>query len=220
MWPFPVAWQIHILVAFGGVDDIANNICLPTKPHPPSPPVASCSPPPLAGTQCMEGFIGEDALRDKAVLIGRTVLRQSEQIIIPDIKFTCSGTLTQWRFVAQRFGVSGGRNKYPELQIWRPQNRWIYNKIYSESFWPQSTGQRNVYTHTPSTPVAYQSGDVFGIYHPPRDASVYRIYSVEYGGPENFRMDRQGSARTQFDLRTSTVRTDRADYPLVGIVTS
>ena len=41
--------------------------------------------------------------------------------IVHAVKFTCSRTLTGWRFVAQR--VSGqGRDDYPKLQVWRPQS--------------------------------------------------------------------------------------------------
>ena len=167
----------------------------------------------------MSGFIDENVLRNKAALIGQTVIRQREQVVIPAIQFTCSGSLTKWRFVAERTSSGSVRNRYPELQIWRPQSSQIYNKIHGVTLVPQSTSQRNVYTHTLSAPVEYQAGDVLGIYHPPADTSVYRIQSVEHGGPNNHYIDRQASSSVQFNLQSSAVRT-RTDYPLVGAETS
>ena len=167
----------------------------------------------------MSGFLDEDTLRNKAVLIGRTITRQREQVVVPAIKFTCAGTLSQWIFVAER-NTNNGRNKYPELQIWRPQNSQnIYNKVRSVTISPESTTQTNVYTHTLSTALQYQAGDVLGIYHPPADTSVYRIYSVEHGGPDNYHKDRQEQSSTQFNIQASGVRV-RKDYPLVGAETS
>ena len=168
----------------------------------------------------MQGFIGENTLRNKAALIGRTVLRQTEQVIIPDITFVCSGTLSQWRFVAQRNGVGGRRNRYPELQIWRPQNSRRFSKVYSETLTPQTTDYSNVYIHTLSNTFTYQAGDVFGIHYPPSDVSVFRLYSIQSGGPTNYRIERRTSLTTEFNLDTSTVKTDLKDYPLVGIETS
>lgn len=169
-------------------------------------------------TQCMSGFLYEDSLRNKSALIGRTVTRQKEQVIVPEIKFTCSGTLSKWIFVAE--SLSGrGRNRYPELQVWRPQSTEIYDIVHRIPITPASTSQSNVYTHTISTPIQYQAGDVLGIYHPPADASAYKIYSVEHGGPDNYHMGRQESARVQFDLQSSDVGI-RRDYPLVGAETS
>lgn len=166
----------------------------------------------------MSGFLDEDSLRNKAALIGRTVTRQREQVIVPEIKFTCSGTLSKWIFVAE--SISGHRkNRYPELQVWRPQSTEIYDIVHTIPITPESTSQTNVYTHTISTPIQYQAGDVLGIYHPPADASAYKIYSVEHGGPDNYHMGRQENARMQFDLQSSGVGI-RRDYPLVGAETS
>lgn len=166
----------------------------------------------------MSGFLDEDSLRNKSVLIGRTVTRQREQVIIPAIKFTCSGILSKWIFVAE--SISGNRkNKYPELHIWRPQGTEIYDIVHRIPVTPESTNQTNVYTHTISTPIQYQGGDVLGIYHPPADTSAYKIYSIEHGGPDNYHMGRQERARVQFNLQSSDVRI-RRDYPLVGAETS
>ena len=168
----------------------------------------------------MQGFLDESALRSKASLIGRTVERQREQIIFPAVKFTCSGTLTGWRFVAQR--VSGrGRDDYPELQVWRPQSRSpnTYNIVRSVRVTPQSTSQSNVYTHTLSSPISYQAGDVLGLYHPSSDTSAYKILSVEHGGPSNYYTRMQDRSSEMFNIQSSGVRVHR-DFPLVGAITS
>ena len=167
----------------------------------------------------MSGFLAEDALRNKAALIGQTITRNREQVIIPAIKFTCAGTLTKWRFVAER-NTNQARNRYPELQIWRPQSsQHIYDKIHSVTVTPQSTSHTNVYTHTLGTPVQYQAGDVLGIYHPPANSCAYKIYSVEHGGPDNYRKERQEQSSVRFDVQATGVRV-RKDYPLIGAETS
>ena len=168
----------------------------------------------------MQGFLGESTLRSKAALIGRTVARQQEQVIVPGVKFTCTGTLTGWRFVAQR--ISGrGRTDYPELQVWRPQSTSpeVYDIVRSVSVSPQSTGQSNVYTHTLTSSISYQAGDILGLYHPQTDSSAYKILSVQHGGPSNYYTQRQDRSSEMFNTQSSSVRVHR-DYPLVGAITS
>lgn len=167
----------------------------------------------------MSGFIEESALRSKAALIGRTVTRQREQVVIPEISFTCAGTISQWRFVAERIS-GGGRNRYPELQVWRPQqdSPQIYALVQSVTVSPQSTAQSNVYTHTMASPIHYQTGDVLGLYQPLSDASAYKVYYVQHGGPDNYHLGRQDRSSTEFDSEASGVRV-RRDYPLVGVET-
>ena len=64
----------------------------------------------------MQGFLEEDILRRKAAPIGETVSRNREQVVIPAIKFTCAGSISEWRFVAE-LNTGNGRNRYPEIQI-------------------------------------------------------------------------------------------------------
>ena len=173
-----------------------------------------------ADTQCTQGFLDESVLRSKAALIGRTVERQREQVIIPSVEFTCSGTLTGWRFVAQR--INGrGRDSYPELQMWRPQtsSSQVYDIVSSVRVSPQSTSQSNVYTHTLGSPISYQAGDVLGLYHPSADTAAYKILSVENGGPNNYFLQRQDRSSEMFNTQSSGVRVHR-DFPLVGAITS
>ena len=168
---------------------------------------------------CMSGFLDEDVLRSKAALIGRTVSRQREQVIIPGISFTCAGTITEWIFVAER-NTGGGRNRYPELQVWRLLQNSVstYNLVHSVAVSPQSTSQRNVYIHTLLSTIQYQPGDVLGIYYPPSDTSAYKILSVQHGGPDNYHTARQDHSNVRFDIQSPPVRVHR-DYPLVGIQT-
>ena len=167
-------------------------------------------------SQCMRGFLEEDVLRSKAALIGETVSRSQEQVIIPAIKFTCAGSISKWIFIAEQ-NTGNGRNRYPEIQIWRPQlnSPHIYDIVASVVISPQETSQDNVYTHTITSPISYQAGDVLGLYHPPANTCAYKILSVHHGGPANYRMDRQDRSRTQFDINSNSVRV-RGDYPLIG----
>ena len=164
----------------------------------------------------MQGFLEEDILRRKAALIGETVSRNREQVVIPAIKFTCAGSISEWRFVAEH-NTGNGRNRYPEIQIWRLQqnSQHVYEIVHSVVVSPQGTGQEHVYTHTFSSPISYQAGDVLGLYHPPANMCAYKLLSVHHGGPVNYRMERQDSSSTLFDIDSNSVRV-REDYPLVG----
>ena len=167
----------------------------------------------------MRGFLDEAVLRSKAAQIGRTVTRQREQVIIPSIGFTCAGSISTWRFVAER-NTGSRRSRYPQLQIWRPQqnSQQMFDLVQSVTVTPHSTAQSNVYTHTMTTSIQYQAGDVLGLHHPSSDDSVYDIYSVQHGGPENYHFSTRESSSVQFDIQSSGVRV-RRDYPLVGVET-
>ena len=173
-----------------------------------------------ADMQCMQGFLDERVLRSKAVLIGTTVERHREQMLVPAVKFTCSGSLTGWRFVAQRFG-DRGRDGYPKVQVWRPQSGSpeVYDIVRSVRVSPQRTGHSNVYTHTLASPLSYQTGDVLGLYHPSADTAAYKILSVHHGGPNNYYLPRQDGSSEMFNTQSSGVRV-RRDFPLVGAITS
>ena len=170
----------------------------------------------LPELQCMQGFLDEPTLRRKAALIGRAVSRHQEQVLLPAVTFTCDGSLSGWTFVAKRVG-GRGRSDYPEIQVWRPQpsSPHVYDLVSSVRVSPQATDHNSVYTHTLTSPISYQTGDVLGLYHPSSDSSAYKILSVQHGGPNSYTLQRQDSSSQRFDTQSSAVRTHR-EYPLVG----
>ena len=173
----------------------------------------------IVGTQCLNGFVTKDVLTQKAASLGENRRRESQQRLVPEIKFTCSVTLTSWIFVAED---RGGGTEYPALQVWRPQSEdgAQYTKIYEIANPPNSTGDRNVYKYFVRPALAVQAGDILGIYQPSKSRSRYSIIYQEGGGPVNYRRDRLNASPDVFDLNQKNVKSDQSDYPLVGVQTS
>ena len=94
--------------------------------------------------------------------------------------FSYNGTMTGLLIVgAVRTG--GGREPYPEIQIWRNTGGNTYTRQSSEEirlnpgeFSPDGVLQFNL-----TTPISYQSGDVLGVYQPAKGDSVVRVYYMQ-----------------------------------------
>ena len=74
--------------------------------------------------------------------------------------------------------IGGGRDKYPEIQIWRNTGGNTYTRQASQEirlaegdFSPDGVLQYNL-----TTPILFQSGDVLGVYQPAEGDSVVRVY--------------------------------------------
>lgn len=169
-----------------------------------------------AGIQCLNGFADLDTLTEKAAFIGKIKRRERQQRIIPDVKFTCSGTLQGWMFVAE----NKEGDEYPELQIWRPMNAQStrYTKIHGTSEAPVSTQHSNVYQHS-GISVHFREGDVLGVFQPEGRRSRYSLSYQESGGPVNYRLDMQNSPLRTFEITGNGVKMDQS-YPIVGLQTS
>lgn len=97
---------------------------------------------------CASGFLSRSAL----VVKGRAYAGENtnieafdrEQRLIPGISFGCGGWLNKW-IVAATEKSGGRRNRYPQLQIWRPS-----------SFNSQSSNATVIALATPLQPVASQ----------------------------------------------------------------
>ena len=91
--------------------------------------------------------------------------------------FNCVGTMTGLLLVgAVRTGE--GRDQYPEIQIWERKNSNMYTRrggeeirLVAGDFSPDGVLQYNL-----ATPISFESGDVLGVYQPPKNASVVRVY--------------------------------------------
>ena len=99
-------------------------------------------------------------------------------ILLPGDSFSCSGTMTGLLLVgAVRTG--GGRNQYPEIQIYRNTGGNTYTRqgssqeirLYEGDFSPDGVLQYNL-----TTPISFQNGDVLGVYQPAKGDSVVRVY--------------------------------------------
>ena len=159
-----------------------------------------------------------DTLRELGRVTGGNLSnRDQQQRIIPSIAFRCNGSITKW-IVAAKWEDGGGRNYFPELQIWRFFGRW-YGKINNSTLSATTNNSNSVYEHTPSSPMPFQEGDILGIFQPSRAASRLRVYYVDNVGPPNYYYDRRFNVNTPpvgIFLITSSTSTQN-DQPLVAV---
>lgn len=124
---------------------------------------------------CATGFI--DQLQADTISIGLRVRPRTpqQQRIIPQLNFTCNGSLTKWIFVAT--WRSGNRNSYPELQIWRPNGSDSYTKWQNSTVNITTQPNTNRYEYIPNPPLEFQAGDVVGIFQP---SQAGRRFHMQY----------------------------------------
>ena len=115
---------------------------------------------------CTEGFITRERLADEALLIGDFADPNlgNQQLIIPNMTFTSSGSVVRWTFAAQ---YRASATQYPELQVWRENTTGTYVKVGSTgNMEPNQTAYLNVYEYVLDPPLQVLAGDVLGIYQP------------------------------------------------------
>ena len=113
---------------------------------------------------CTEGFITRKRLADAALLIGDFKNLYRQQLIIPNMTFTSSGSVVRWTFAAQ---YNASATQYLELQVWRETTTGRYMKVGSTGdMEPIQTVYLNVYEYVLDPPLQVMGGDVLGIYQP------------------------------------------------------
>ena len=126
---------------------------------------------------CTEGFITREQLADEALLIGEfaDTNQESQQLIIPGMTFTSSGSVVRWTFAAQ---YSASATQYPELQVWRENITGTYVRVGSTvNMDPIQTAYLNVYEYVLDPPLQVLAGDVLGIYQPSsRNGRVHLLF--------------------------------------------
>ena len=139
---------------------------------------------------CSTGFMSLDVLEKRAEKISSVLVNilsqndlDSEFRLVSGLTFNCSGNIASLLLGVDVKTVTGNRYKYPEVQIWREDLELshtdiIYNKNTSQeirlaagNFSPDGVLQYNL-----TTPIQFQSGDVLGVYQPPQDDSVVRLF--------------------------------------------
>ena len=100
--------------------------------------------------------------------------------VTPGLNFTCSGSITGVMVGADIRTEAGSLNDYPQVDVWRigdsvttyrVDNNQIDIAPYQGDYSPDGVLQYNL-----TTPIAFQSGDVLGVYQPPSDNSIVRMY--------------------------------------------
>ena len=106
-------------------------------------------------------------------VIGNTVLRTEEkrQVLIPDIYFTCNGSLTRWIIGASWRGMMYTST---ELRIWRQVSPQEYVKVNGTSVYVDSENASEVYEI--ETSLSFQEGDILGYFQPYNMKSLLDLY--------------------------------------------
>ena len=121
------------------------------------------------GSECTDGFPSLYHIE------GNTDLENEEkrQVIIPDINFTCNGTINKWIFGAK---WKGNTQAFTELQIWRRTSDTEYTKVGNTTIMAGSENDSNIYEYQLDTPLAFQEGDILGYFQPKKDKSELDLY--------------------------------------------
>ena len=102
--------------------------------------------------------------------------------LIPYESFSCNGILTSLLLVGTVRRNMGGRNQYPEIQIWRKidhsSNTYMYSRQDSQKIRLNlgDYSSDGVLQYNLTTPISFHSGDVLGVYQPDESDSVVRVY--------------------------------------------
>ena len=134
-----------------------------------------------------------------------------EQLIFPDITFTCSGEVVKW-IMGGKWNNQVDRNSYPELQIWRPSGGTTYSKEQSTTIMPMSEEGDRVYEFPVEPPLPFQPGDILGVRQPDKDVSRLQVYYDNGGDSVYYQKDIDDSQ--EFDITDGNVMTD---LPLVTV---
>uniref|UniRef100_A0A1X7VMS1 Uncharacterized protein n=1 Tax=Amphimedon queenslandica TaxID=400682 RepID=A0A1X7VMS1_AMPQE len=146
------------------------------------------------------------------------VIQEMRQYIYPEIKFSCSGSVTKWIFGAT-YDLSQDPNwlvntKLPELQIWKKLSRSMYVKKGSSLLKPNAIRSigNNLYEHIPQNPLEFNKGDLFGIQIP--EKSQIELYEQKTSGPANLMIQAKYAPST---IENKIFHMYENDFPLVTV---
>ena len=144
--------------------------------------------------------------------------------IIPEMSFTCRGTVTHWR-AAGEFRDRGRARRNPVLSIWRERSseRMIYDRVGGIELGicgsgvqaPLVMGMSNVYECTlpQGERVTVQPGDIVGIQLPAANRVIFRLhFNDATTGPTNYVFNNHNSA---FSLSKASSMTP--DQPQISL---
>ena len=141
------------------------------------------------------------------------VLSNFGQWIFPNIKFTCSGEVSEWilRVNTTTTEPNDVHRSIPQISIWRvsvdfpEQTSYIQHSITNETLATVTVTDDSIYRYRLSQPVQVQSGDILGIVMPVEEEENRRSvkpFFLDLGLPEAnlsiFSCARLGSSDTIF----------------------
>ena len=138
-------------------------------------------------------------------------------MLIPDINFTCDGTITRW-IVGARW--EDDNDAYTELQIWRMSSDNEYIKIAGTNIIVGSENDSEVYEI--DNQLTFQEGDILGYFQPRRQDSELNMHLQDSDRITTYHINVEDNDLTppaigsvfQIDQDTQDTR-----YPLIAVRT-
>ncbi len=138
---------------------------------------------------CVVGLPSAEEVRQLGRVAGTLVnTRADQQRIIPDISFTCSGSVTRWIVAGDRLS-GGGNSNPPEVQVWRETSSGsrVYTKVHGMLLPPSASETSQIYEFNATSPMDIQPGDILGLFEPFK--TWLQMYYTDLYGPVNYYMD-------------------------------
>ena len=141
--------------------------------------------------------------------------------IIPDMNFTCSGTVTGWR-AAGEIRDAGNAQTNSVLSIWRETSSGsgTYDRVSGTELGicgtqdPAALVMSNIYECILPQTVSVQPGYIVGIELPPENESKFRLYFNSQGGQTNHVFNGHG---TTFSLSQAISSEETSDQPQISL---
>ena len=170
----------------------------------------------LAG---LSGFTDLSSLHRDAALINGLVIRYGRVTIFPDIVFTCSGRITNFKVVANVTRTTGSQNEDPQLEVWRTVNDEMkYKRVSAVSVVRSQVTQFSNYIYSVSpTNMTFEASDSIG-HHQPRSGRSQIDLVVQDGGsygPNIYQTRDNPIGELYFD----SMSIDANDQPLIRVTT-
>jgi hypothetical protein len=133
---------------------------------------------------CGCGFMSADrvfaVLEEPQINGGRDTKEfDDQQILLPSFSLTCSGLIVKWIMRAEKW--NSGRNEFPELQIWRPDEGSTYRKVNSTQITLTEENESEVYEYPLEVPLLFQPGDILGVLQPDKDFARVQVAYDDHG---------------------------------------
>ena len=159
---------------------------------------------------CTSGFMDLDRMNK---VLSNCIVNapNNRQAIIPEINFTCSGTIRTWIIGGQ---WRNGQNN-TDLQIWRRNENGLYKKVRSSEIHVTESNTTGLYWYHLSTHLSFQEGDILGFYQPPQ--SQFRLRLAVRVDPLQTVYLRNGNPDTEFATTASS--SSRMQNVLVSVET-
>ena len=136
----------------------------------------------------------------------------SVQVLVPQIAFTCNGSILSWTFGAR---WEGNSETFTELQIWRSSGDGSYTKVGSTTIMTEEN-TTGLYQYPLSSHLPFQAGDILGFFQPATSTSQLGLYH-EQVTTTTFQVYSLSSPASQFNILTAIL--ENRDQAMIGVET-